>query len=193
MPEDIFMLMANGAPCSGYRCTLVANATGAATGAGGDMENTITVLAIAENGYNDHEYNTIVAVKAPVGNDLAAGNIDVTDAGGDALTSTGNGSSVATAFAYATAAGETSVNAVFDLTVLGDTAALNAFCAQDVAVKALNGSAIIPEDDESGDVCPGTRYSLSGTTAGQIYVITLTSEDGVDADYYLRVTNTPES
>ena len=182
-------VMLGSTACPGNRCTLLANATGGAA-AGTARENTITVLSIAENGYNDHEYNTVVTVAAPTGNALATGNITATSSDGTAITSGGgDGSSATGAWQYATASGETSIKFVFALTVLGAAGTDNAFCAQSVAVKPLNGSNLTGADVAGAD-CEGTEFSLSGTTGGQIYVVTVTSEDGVAATYYISVTNT---
>ena len=93
----------------------------------------------------------------------------------------------------ATAAGETTIKVVFGLTVLGNADAGNANCAQAVSVKPLNGNALEALDDDNDDVCEDTRYTLTGTTAGQVYEIEMTSEDNKKLTRYLRVTATPES
>ena len=155
------------------------------------MENTITVTVTAENGYDDHVYSTVVSVAAPVGATFAAANIDATDSEGNDLTvdvGTDGALTVENAMTLATAEGETRVNVVFGLTVLGDPEESNAYCAQEVAVTPLNGNALTAEDDDDDDVCEGTRYTLSVPTGGQVYEIDVTSEDDVTVTRHLRVT-----
>ena len=162
--------------------------------AGEARVDTITVMAIAENGYDDHVYSTLVTVAAPVGYALAADNIDATDSDGADLTvegGTDGAVNLANAFTLATAAGETKANVVFELTVLGDPDGTNAACAQSVSVKPLNGNALTAEDDDDDDVCLDTRYELTGTTGGQVYEIEVTSQDGKKITRYLTVTATP--
>ena len=184
---------ANGVDCTGTRCELDADETDDETGeaAAGPMENTITVTVTAENAYDDHVYSTVVSVAAPVGATFAAANIDATDSEGNALTvdvGTDGALTVANAMTLATAEGETRVNVVFGLTVLGDPEESNAYCAQEVAVTPLNGNALTAEDDDDDDVCEGTRYTLTVPTGGQVYEIDVTSEDDVTVTRYLRVT-----
>ena len=183
--------------CTGTRCTLSADTTNSVDGTAGTntMEDTITVTVTAANGYDDHIYSTVVGVAPPVGANLAAGNIAATDSAGNTLNVTGgsnNATNVGDAFIVATAAGETTVNIVFGLTVLGSAEAGNAYCAhaKPIAVRPLNGNALAAEEDDDDDVCTGTRYTLSGTAAGQVYEIDVTSEDGVTITRYLRVTAT---
>ena len=155
------------------------------------MENTITVTVTAENGYDDHVYSTVVSVAAPVGATLASGNISATEPDGTVLTvggGTAGALTVESAFTLATTPGETKANVVFGLTVLGAPEGSNAYCAQEVAVTPLNGNALEAEDDDGDDVCENTRYTLTGTTGGQVYEINVTSEDDVRITRYLRIT-----
>ena len=188
-----YSIEANGDDCTGTRCELDADKTDDETGeaAAGPMENTITVTVTAENGYDDHVYSTVVSVAAPVGATLAAANIDATDSEGNDLTvdgGTDGALTLANAMTLATAEGETRVNVVFGLTVLGDPEESNAYCAQVVAVTPLNGNALTAEDDDDDDVCEGTRYTLTVPTGGQVYEIDVTSEDDVTVTRHLRVT-----
>ena len=199
LPEDgSVKIQANGRDCTGYTCTLMANATNDTTPGvpGTARENTISILAIAENGYNDHIYTTTVTVAAPVGYTLSPANITATDSDGDTIevtAGTDDALTVGNAMTLATAAGETTIKVVFGLTVLGSADAGNAHCAQAVSVKPLNGNALQALEDDEDDVCKGTGYTLTGTTAGQMYEIEMTSEDGKKLTRYLRVTATPES
>ena len=194
IPDDAtYSIEANGDDCTGTRCELDADETDDETGeaAAGPMKNTITVTVTAENRYDDHVYSTVVSVAAPVGATFAAANIDATDSEGNELTvdgGTAGALTVANAMTLATAEGETRVNVVFGLTVLGDPEESNAYCAQEVAVTPLNGNALTAEDDDDDDVCEGTRYTLTVPTGGQVYEIDVTSEDDVTVTRYLRVT-----
>ena len=188
-----YSIEANGDDCTGTRCELDADKTDDETGeaAAGPMENTITVTVTAANGYDDHVYSTVVSVAAPVGATFAAANIDATDSEGNDLTvdvGTDGALTVENAMTLATAEGETRVNVVFGLTVLGDPEESNAYCAQEVAVTPLNGNALTAEDDDDDDVCEGTRYTLTVPTRGQVYEIDVTSEDDVTVTRHLRVT-----
>ena len=197
IPEDgSVKVQVNSKDCVGFTCLLPHNATDAGedADAGEARVDTITVMATAENGYDDHVYSTLVTVAAPVGYALAADNIDATDSDGADLTVGGGTDGAVTvnnAFTLATAAGETKANVVFELTVLGDPDGTNAACAQSVSVKPLNGNALTAEDDDDDDVCLDTRYELTGTTGGQVYEIEVTSQDGKKITRYLTVTATP--
>ena len=189
IPDDATVkLMVGTKACSGATCNLVANETGDAE-IGTPMENTITVTVTAENGYDDHVYTVVVARADPIGNTLAAANIQLDSAGTAGRAAEGTGD----AFTFTTYDEATSANLIFGLTTLGVAGEDNAYCAQRVSVKATGGNAIQPMDDDDDDVCPATRYNLAAAASpGASYDVTVTSEDGVDKVYNLRVIVGPE-
>ncbi|MDE2874747.1 MAG: carboxypeptidase regulatory-like domain-containing protein [Gemmatimonadota bacterium] len=189
IPDDATVkLMVGTKACSGYTCNLVANKTGS-TDIGTPMENTITVTVTAENGYDDHEYSLVLARADPIGNALAATNIQLDSAGTAGRAAADAGTD---AFTFTTYDEATSANLIFGLTVLG-VVDDNAYCAQRVSVKATGGNAIQPMEDDDDDVCPSTRYNLAASASpGTSYDVTVTSEDGVDKVYILRVIVGPE-
>ena len=173
------------ADCSGYTCDLADNGTGADPDAGMPMDNTITVTTIAANGYNDHVYSTVVTREGPVGNGLAAEDIDRVDGSGQGA-GTG-GTTLATAYTLTTGSTATTVSVVISLAILGDAAGDNAFCAQSVTVSPYNGDALTADADNDDDVCPNTRYRLNGSATGVLYEVKVESQDGIPETYYLRV------
>ncbi|MDE2794489.1 MAG: carboxypeptidase regulatory-like domain-containing protein [Gemmatimonadota bacterium] len=190
IPDDATVkLMVGTTACSGATCNLEANETGDAE-IGTAMENTITVTVTAENGYDDHVYSVVVARADPVGNTLAAANIQLDSAGTAGRAAADAGTD---AFTFTTYDEATSANLIFGLTVLGDEANENAYCAQRVSVKPTGGNTLDAMADDDDDVCPDTRYNLSAAASpGASYDVTVTSEDGVDKVYNLRVIVGPE-
>ena len=181
--SSVELSAANG-ECAGFSCEVGYNATGSAA-ASQITEDTITVKVTAANGYDDHAYSLLVTRQNPIGNTLAAANIarsDTTDLTTHTATAAGTDG-----FEFTTT-GASSVNLVFILTTYGDYANRNEYCAQRVSVRATGGNAISAQDDDRDDVCPDTRYRLSGSSgSGTPYDVIVTSEDGEEKVYSLRV------
>ena len=174
---------ANG-ECSGATCEVGFFETGDNVGGADAREDTITVMVTSANGYNDHAYTVMVSRRNPVGNTLAATNITRADTTNHAADSAGTGTD---AFTFTTT-GASSVNIVFGLTTYGDEDNENAYCAQRVSVKPTGGNALTASEDDGDDVCPDTRYQLSASASpGTSYDVTVTSEDGEEKTYNLRV------
>ena len=177
---------ANG-ECAGSTCKVGYFETGDDAGGATAREDTITVMVTAANGYNDHAYTLLVSRQNPAGHTLAAANIarsDTTDLTTHTAAAAGTGTD---GFTFTTT-GASSVNLKITLTTYGDYANRNAYCAQRVSVRATGGNAIEAEEDDRDDVCPDTRYRLSASAgSGTPYDVTVTSEDGEEKVYSLRV------
>ena len=189
IPADATVkLMVGTETCSGYTCALEANETGD-DAIGTPMVNTITVTVTAENGYDDHVYSLMVTRADPIGNALAATNIQLDSAGTAGRAAEGTGD----AFTFTTYDEATSANLIFGLTVLG-VVDDNAYCAQRVSVKPTGGNALQAMEDDDDDVCPATRYNLEAAASpGASYDVTVMSEDGEPKVYNLRVIVGPEA
>ena len=175
--------------CIGTTCELGFNATG--SGVTDNLTDTITVTVTAANGYHDHVYTVMASRQNPYPHLLGAGNItraDTVDSQGDPVTHAATEvSGTDNAFTFTTT-GASSVNVVIRLASFGDDASDNAYCAQSVSVRPTGGNALEAMADEADDICPNTRYSLSASAApGTSYDVVVTSEDGVDKTYSLRV------
>ena len=189
IPEDASVSLKVGTKaCAGARCTLVAHKTGAIPDGEAANENTITVMVTAENGYDDHEYSVLVSLANPIGNALTTDSIMRADTTGlpHTATGTGDGTTIGEAYVFTTAEGAGSVNARIGLSTLG--AGDDTVCAQSVTVRLFNAEKDLKAaDNATSDVCGNTRYKLTATTAGTLYQVTVTSEDGVPKTYYLSV------
>ncbi|MDE2876867.1 MAG: hypothetical protein OXQ93_15610, partial [Gemmatimonadota bacterium] len=176
--------------CPGGVCTLAFNATGA-TGAGTERENRIRVRVIAQNGYNDHLYTFTASRAAPQNNVIEA--TDITGGGSDGnATTTGTGTLESPFTATTASATATSVTLTIGLEELA-TGTDNAYCTQSVSVKVYNGDDVDAAADTEEDGCSagednedgeGEQYTL---TAGNLYQLTVMSEDKVAATYYLAI------
>ena len=179
------------AACSGYTCTLLGNATDAATGAGTERENKITVTVTAANGYNDHVYSTVVTVAAPVGNTMGNTTVRRVVAAdlNDAVNSAGAGTA-SDEFTLSTASSTASSLILhIDQTFRGGPD--NRYCPQSVVVKEEASGTVVPAMTQHRvDECPNERYELKDIPAGgavKDYLLEITSEDGKKATYYLEV------
>ena len=172
---------------SSHTCELLFNATGS-TNEGQDRATTVTVMVIAENGYDDHEYSVVVSRAAPVGNDLTAARIkrynsrtgeddDYTVAGTGALTDP---------FLVQTASG-TSAYVRFALEVLGTQRSKNRHCAQSVTVEDAAGEEVDTLANGEDDICSGTRYRLTTSSTPRRYTVNVSSEDGRVKEYHMAV------
>ena len=185
-------MVEGGSACPGLVCTLLYNATGAATGAGTARANVIRVMVKAQNGYDDHLYKIAGVERAAPRNNVieAAAITGGGTSGTDAATGTGTLSDpFTTTTASATA---TSVVMTIGLAELGTGD--DAYCTQSVSVKVYNGDDVDAEADTEEDGCSagednedneGEQYEFSVDT---LYQLTVMSEDDVPATYYLTVT-----
>jgi hypothetical protein len=172
--------------CPGGVCTLLFNATGVAEGAGTARENLIRVRVTAHNGYNDHLYTFTVSRAAPMDNVLEAAEIT-----GGGVATDGAGT-LSDAFTTTTAsATATTVTLTIGLGELGTGE--NAYCGQSVSVRVYNGDDVDAAADTEDDACSagednddgeGEQYTL---TAGELYELTVMSEDDEPGTYYLAV------
>ena len=155
----------------------------------------ITVRVIAENGYNDNEYTFNASVTNPIGNDVAATDINIVETGTDH--NSGNPTvvpGVTNAFTWISGLSTTSSVAVSMVMELvpntGGTGNVAAECAQSIRVTNQGGTAVAVTKSVN-DTCPG-RFTLSLAASGQsvTYYIYMTSEDNEEERYSLTLHRT---
>ena len=183
-------MVEGGSACSGLVCTLLYNATGAATT--GARANVIRVMVEAENGYDDHLYKIAgVERAAPMNNVLEAGEIS---GGGTDGTATATGTGTLSDPFTTTTASATAMSVTLTIGLGEVGTGDDAYCAQSVTVKVYNGDDVDAAADTEEDGCSagednedneGEQYSFSVAT---LYQLTVMSEDDIPATYYLTVT-----
>ncbi len=187
IPTGASVRLMNGATaCSGASCTLNANETpvdGATA-----LENTITVMVTAANGYDDHSYTVLVSRANPVDNALETTRVRRHNADNTYTDAAGDGT-FASPYTLATAAAATaSLNLHVNLKDLGVVPdGDNAMCAQSLIVKNSAGEAVAKTDDDEDDVCSAERYTLAVAAGGSRYTLHVSSEDGVEAVHHLAL------
>ncbi len=173
--------------CAGNSCTLSYHATGGTTNAddAAARETEITVMVIAENGYNDHAYTFSVSRTNPVDNVLERGEI-LTQDGQQAGGSGGSGETSGNPWQVTTASEDSAaITLTFNLEEIGTGD--DAICGQSISVKINGGADQDAINDTDKDACDDEQYRLSAGTSGTVYEITITSQDDVAKKYYINL------
>ena len=194
--EDATVVLKVGTkPCSGYTCTLVAHKTGKIPADETANENDITVTVTAENGYDDHVYSVLVSRQNPIGYDLTPDSIvraDTTESHAAKAGDGDDGTTIGKAYVFTTFEGASSVNVRIRLSTLGQND--DAVCAQSVTVRLYNADKDLKAaTNATNDVCGNTRYKLTASDTGTLYLVTVEAEDEVKQTYYLSVVKGEES
>ena len=172
-PGASMVVMKGAVVCARGVCELDYNATDGDDPGGTPPDTEITVMVIAENGYNDHDYIFSVSRANPVDHTLEG--LDVVD-GDDATTDDVTGSDGATTqWTHSIGAAVTSVELVFDFKTLaygaGDDVGDVAWCQ--TATVSDGGTTVTAEAKENDDECAGMRFEVDAPAAGQAKTLTL--------------------